>query len=218
MRVERQDLSLGQARRLGADISEAARASAVQGRVCGEGCDHRCRHCGSTACQCLCSPRCPGAPLALSGDPAQHPIGPLIMPLVYQMKRLGLFTPCWSCEGHLHPDGSLWKLPQVRFTCESVVHLRLLASGVAALKQAGKLRAAWQVVVAHSDPDNPQTTFSLEPEPGSLQGLALSELQGDAVEIARSLQGVMSAEARALLQRAGRVLEQGLRAFDQGAR
>lgn len=205
---------MSQARRLGGEIAQAAESTGLSGRVCGPGCSLRCSHCGSSVCQCLCSPACPGAARGLSSCPDAFPIEPAILPLVFQMRRLGLFAPCWSCEGHRQKDGSPWKAPRVWFTCDSVAHLRLLASGVAAMKIAGRLKAHWQVVVVHSDPENPQTTFSLEPEPGDAEKLPLTDLQADVAELARSLQTMVSAEARALLRRSGRVLPDGPYALD----
>lgn len=195
-----------EARRLGLEIEEAVRLTGTPGRVCGERCTAPCPRCGTTNCQCTCSTDCADAPLALSGEPEHQPIEPAIMPLVFQMKRLGLFQPCWSCEGHLRTDGSLWEPPKVRFTCESTVHLRLLSSGLGALAGEGQLAAPWRVVVTDSDPTDPRTTFSLEPDASRAEGVALAELQEDVAEIARSLQDMMAAQAQALLGKVGRVL------------
>ncbi len=107
MRIGRRDLSLFRSRGLGAEVARMAEGRLPAGRVCGESCAFRCEQCGSTRCNCECSQHCPRAAHALSEDPDRHPIEPGIQPLVFAMKRLGVFTPCWSCEGHLPADGGL---------------------------------------------------------------------------------------------------------------
>jgi len=54
---------------------------------------------------------------------ANFPIESGIAPLVFELKRLGVFEPCWSCEGHNDPGGNLWKIPRVWFYCDSVVQV-----------------------------------------------------------------------------------------------
>lgn len=198
MRITRRGPSKDRSISLGRDIAAAAAARAVDGRVCGDACAKRCAQCGSMRCQCSCSPRCPDAARALSVDPQRYPIESAILPLVYEMKRLGLFVPCWSCEGHARPDGTLWKVPRVWFYCDSMVHLRLLTDGLGRLKHAGTIKSPWQVVVTFSDSDNPETTFSLEPalQPG--ETVSLRALQDDVSAIARSLQSMINVEARSL--------------------
>ncbi len=209
MRIERLDNPEDRAKRLVSEIAEAAVASGMEGRVCGEVCVIKCPQCGSTACHCECSSACPDAPRALSAEPDALPIEPGITPLVFEMKRLGLFTPCWSCEGHPRSDGSLWKLPAVWFYCESLVHVRLLSQGLANLRATRVLSAPWHVVVTFSDPDNPKTTFSLEPSWRGDDELSLSALQKDAIEIARALNRMMNDEGRALQRETGKALERG---------
>jgi hypothetical protein len=174
--------------RLHAEIVQAVRPPCATGRICGDACAMICAQCGATTCQCACSPDCPDAAIALSSDPQAHPIEPGIVALVYAMTRIGLFAPCWSCEGHARADGSLWKLPTVWFYCDAMAHLRLLADGLARLTHARRLHAVWRVVVTFSDADNPRTTFALEPAVVLEGGATLQQLQGDAAEIGRSLQ------------------------------
>ena len=128
---------------------------------------------------------CHAAAQRLSSDPAS-PLEPAIVPLAFELKRLGVFCPCWSCEGHNDADGRLTKLPRVWFYAQSVVHVRVLAETVDRLSAATPFSAPWRVAVTHSDPDNPDTTFSLEPEPGGA-GDELSGLQADARRIAEGL-------------------------------
>ena len=89
----------------------------------------------------------------------------LVAPLVFELKKLGVFYPCWSCEGHPDQAGHVWKIPRVWFYADSVVHIRALADAIGRLFLAHRLSARWQVVLTHSDAANPDTTFSLEPEP-----------------------------------------------------
>jgi len=196
VRIERRALPATQTQLSRAEIAEAAFAKCIEGRVCGESCAIKCEKCGSASCQCMCSPDCPEAPEHLSSDPNNYPIEGGIAPLVYEMTRLRMFRPCWSCEGHVRADGSLWKLPRVWFYCDSVVYVRLLADVVAKLQATAKLSASWQVVVNFSDPDNPDTIFSLEPVPLTGDKITLPMLQSDAGQIARSLKSLISEQAR----------------------
>jgi hypothetical protein len=202
MRIKRPSFSPDVARRHKADIAQAAGAYGVAGRVCGDACTITCERCGSTACQCKCSPHCPDAIRALSSDPQRHPIEQGIVGLVFALTRVGLFTPCWSCEGHTSPDGSLWKMPTVWFTCDATAHVRLLATGVAKLTNTKRLSTQWRVVVTYSDPDNPCTTFALEPAQTVETPDLLAKLQGDADVIAHALQGMIINEGRELRQAA----------------
>ncbi len=203
MRIERRAMSAKQTRRLGEEIAEAAFAECIDGRVCGEICTIKCGRCGSISCQCMCAPDCPDAPKHLSSDPDKHLLERGIAPLVFEMKRLGMFRPCWSCEGHVNAEGSLWKLPRVWFYCDSVINVRLLAEVVCKLKTTERLSVPWQVVVNFFDPDNPNTVFSLEPVPLTGDKGTLSALQSDAVEIAKSLEPVISKHALRLQRECG---------------
>ena len=197
MRIKRHEPDSEQARRYRSDLAGAASAKGIDGRVCGDHCTMICPSCGSTACQCACSPDCEKAPQVLSVDP-NMPIEPAIVPLVFEMQRLGLFTPCWSCEGHTGVDGKLWKIPRVWFFCDSTTHLRLLSDGLKDLETSGKLSTRWQVVVTFSDPDNPATTFSLEPAMPLQEAAALSTLQRDVRTIAGALGSMITRQAGTL--------------------
>lgn len=202
MRIQRKTASPEHAMRLQSDIEQVVHSRGVTGRIC-HGCDKRCTHCGSTSCQCTCSPECPDVSRALSSDPDGFPIEPGILGLVFAMTRTGLFGPCWSCEGHPAPDGSSWKSPGVWFFCDATVHVRLLADGVDRLANARRLNTRWAVSVTFSDPDNPRTTFALQPVPPADAIITLAQLQADATTIAGALPEVLATEGRAL-QRAAR--------------
>jgi hypothetical protein len=87
--------------------------------------------------------------------------------------------------------------------------LRLLTIGLDKLKQAKKLHAAWQIVVTYSDPDNPETTFSLEPKMSLDPQASLPEMHKDVAEISRSLQAMMNDEGRTLQRGTEQVLGNG---------
>lgn len=198
MRISARDLPLSRRIETSREAQAVATDTGVTGRVCGPQCTVKCPTCGSTACQCKCSPDCPEAPALLSSDPKEHPVEPGIVPLVFALKRTGYFSPCWSCEGHLGPDGALWKLPRVWFYCDSMVHVRLLYGALHSLKLAGILRHDWQVAVTFSDPDNPETTFSLEPDLAEARSVPLKELQADSSRLADALEAALIKEARNL--------------------
>lgn len=198
LRIQRATSSGELTERLQKEITEAAVTLGVSGRVCGGACATTCGTCGSTLCQCNCSPDCPDAPQGLSSDPRAHPIERGIVGLVFAMTRLGLFTPCWSCEGHSRTDGSLWKAPMVWFYCDATVHVRMLSDGLTRLANAKHLHARWRVAVTYSDPENPRTTFSLEPALPFDETVTLEQLQADTAAIGRTLQGMIVEEGRTL--------------------
>lgn len=143
----------------------------------------------STHCCCGCSARCPDAPRFLSSEPAQHPIEPHMVPLVYALASLRLVPPCWSCEGHLRPSGGLVRLPQVWFYSASTVYPELIATHLADLKFRDKLRHQWMVSLCPHTAGG-ATIFQIQPEsltPSEVQEAQLQALQGDLQTIAESL-------------------------------
>jgi len=154
--------------------------------VCGPACLHQ----GTREC----SRHCPDIPQALSSDPENFPLETRIAPLVFELKRLKVFEPCWSCEGHDGTDGKLWKIPRIWFYCQSVVHLRVLADSVKRLYLEKKLATPWHVVITFSDQDNVDTTFSLEPSLDQNRP-DLTTIQRDIDTIAEHLHDMVIAEA-----------------------
>lgn len=179
-------------------IKEVLANPGAEGRVCSDDCAIVCSDCGSVACQCMCNSECPHTSKRLSSDPEHFPIEPGIVPLVFEMKKDGTCTPCWSCEGHERPDGSLWKIPRVWFYCPSMVHLRLIGAGVHSLFVVKKTRVPWQVVITHSDTNNTDTTFSLEPMLAHATDVTLAGLRQDVRTIAEAFSDFLKSEARAL--------------------
>jgi hypothetical protein len=134
-------------------------------------------HCPDYNASTGCHRDCRAVPLRLSSDGARNPLEPQVAPLVFELKKLGVFHPCWSCEGHDDAAGYPWKIPRIWFYADSVVHVRALADAVDRLVQAHRLLASWHVVLTHSETTNPDTTFSLEPEPAAYA--VLDVLQSD---------------------------------------
>jgi len=149
-----------------------------------------------------CNRSCPDIPEMISTDPQKHPVEPRVAPLVFELKRLELFQPCWSCEGHYDHSGALWKVPRVWFTCDSVAHLRVLANAVKGLHLRGALSVPWQVVLTFSDDQDANTTFSLEPNLVDSVP-SLEKLQGDLKTIAEHLHRSVFTEAQKLSRTAG---------------
>lgn len=194
MRIERRKGDRRKSQSLGDGIRDVLHAGHGEGRPCGPGCQMECPTCGARDCRCNCTRACANIPSTLSSDPQNYPLEPAIAPLVYEINRWSFFKPCWSCQGHLHDDGSLWKLPRVWFYCKSMVHLRLLADAVKEMHLQKRLSVPWRVGVTFSDGDNPDTTFSLEPDPnGSI--VTLASLQKDAMAIAEDLEPEMREQA-----------------------
>jgi hypothetical protein len=180
--------------RLRAEIEAFIRAGESGEPVCGPNCN-RCPPFD-------CSRDCPDIARALSSDPERFPLEARIAPLAFELKRLGVFYPCWSCEGHLGPDGSLWKIPRIWFYSESVVHVRVLAESIKALHLGKRLHLPWHIVITFSDGDNADTTFSLEPRLDD-QRPSLAALQKDIDTIAEHLRDTATAEARKLSKAVG---------------
>lgn len=62
-----------------------------------------------------CHRFCPAAPRRLSSEGERGPVEPLVAPLVFELKKLGVFYPCWSCEGHEDQNGQVRNIPRVWF-------------------------------------------------------------------------------------------------------
>jgi len=143
----------------------------------------------STHCCCGCSARCPDAPRFLSSEPAQHPIEPHMVPLVYALAGLRVVPPCWSCEGHLKPIGGLVRAPQVWFYSAATVYPELIASYLSDLQFNRKLRHQWMVSVCPHAAGG-ATLFQIQPEhiqPSEVQTADLRSLHQDLLAIADSL-------------------------------
>jgi len=196
MRIARRQAGRADPQGLRSELHAIPRSDDGRGRpICGPACTRRAAA-GSPGSpdSRVCSRHCPDIPRALSSDPDNFPLETRIAPLVFELKRLAVFEPCWSCEGHNGADGTLWKIPRVWFYCRSVVHLRLLADSVKRLFVARKLTTSWHVVITFSDGDNAETTFSLEPSLDRNRP-DLTTIQRDIDTIAARLHDLVIAEA-----------------------
>ncbi len=194
MRIHQRDLTDAQKKTIETAINELEHDR--QGRVCGSHCKMVCTSCGATQCQCQCSAECPAIPAHLSSDPEKYPIEETIAPLVFEMHRLGVIEPCWSCEGHNGLDGKLWKRPAVWFYCDDVTHLRLLADVVEGLFVARKLNFQWQIRITYSDVECPDTVFALEPERRRLADAKLVSMHEDIRILTENLYDMVHEHAR----------------------
>ena len=185
-----------------ADLEKASSAGVNEGRICSPECDAVCPSCSSTSCACCCSSDCAHIPAVLTSDP-NFPIETMIAPLAFELKRLGVFEPCWSCEGHNDHDDKLWKIPRVWFYCDSVVHVRLLSDVLKELEIDELINGPWQVRLTFTDEDNPATTFSLEPEIGPGPELSLKILQEDVKAITQYLHPKFTRRAELLAESTG---------------
>ncbi len=199
MRIERRKDGRGRVAQIRQELGEILRGGTDGVPVCAADCPR--------AGPGRCSRHCPDIPRMLTSDPENHPIESRIAPLVYELKRLEVFDPCWSCEGHNGTEGAMWKIPRVWFYCRSVVHLRVLADALKELHLDRRLSVPWRVVLTFSDGDNADTTFSLEPGslapgPGAPRP-PLAALQRDIDTIAGHLRDVVFDEALKLSRNAG---------------
>lgn len=201
MRIERREKSTQESAEIRAELSKVASPLAKTGRVCDPSCDAVCSTCGVTNCSCACFNGCPHICSVLSSDP-NFPIENKIAALAFELKRLEVFTPCWSCEGHNDRDGALWKIPRVWFYCDSVLHVRLLSDAIKELEIDELISGPWQVRLTFSDENNPDTTFSLEPIIERGASATLAALQQDVMVIVDKLNPMMVERAGALLANA----------------
>jgi len=178
MRIERRAQQSGQEVDVLGEIRRAKTLGPLPEPVCRKNCPLY-KH--STGCHM----DCPSAPCQLSSDKDRYPLEPMVTPLVFELKKLGVFHPCWSCEGHSCTFGSVYKIPRVWFYADSVVHLRALSDATAHMFCEKRLNACWHITVTFSDRDNPDTAFSLEPV--AAHDCSLHKLQVDLRTMATNL-------------------------------
>jgi len=190
MRIERNHEIVREARTVDDSLEEMTRAVIRSAPVCA----HDCTRAGT----CPCTRDCPHIPETLSSDPQNFPIEKGVAPLAFEIKKLGVFTPCWSCEGHNDAEGVMRNAPAVWFYAHSVTHVRILGDAIADMLYDKRLSSPWQVRLTFSDPDNLSAAFSLEPVPGASD---LSALQLDLTHIAEDIDWRVSSRI-AVLKRA----------------
>lgn len=190
MRIARLKKSAKKQSEVRKELEQITRAEPGKPPVCAD-------HCTKYE-EMLCHRDCPDARFMLSSD-AEYPLEPKITPVVFELKRLGVYHPCWSCEGHLGLAGEIWKLPCVWFYAESVIHVRVLADSMVELHLDGKLNVRWEVVLTVADSDNTDTSFSLQP---NLRGeeTTLPALHQDLQNIAGHLRRMVVERAEKLAE------------------
>lgn len=193
MRIARLSNSAKKQSEVRKELEQITDAPAVKPPVCAD-------HCTKYQ-EVLCHRDCPDARFMLSSE-EDYPLEPKVTPVVFELKRLGVFHPCWSCEGHLGNDGELWKLPRVWFYAQSVVHVRLLADSMTELYLGGKLNVPWEVVLTVTDAENTDTSFSLQPKLKD-EDAALAALHQDLESIAAHLRRMVVERAEKLAEHTG---------------
>lgn len=144
-----------------------------------------------------CEKNCTDAAEMLTSEKG-YPLESKITPLVFELKRLGVYEPCWSCEGHLGLDGELWKLPMVWFYANSMIYVRVLSQAIKELFYQKEIANEWVVIVTHANSDSPAICFSLQPDKG-YEKPDLDSLQNDISTIAERLVDVVKIETRRLI-------------------
>ncbi len=163
-------------------------------------CDMPCPCCGSLTCGCACSVECEHAPKKLSSEPDNFPIEAGIYPLVYAFSSLGTCPPFWSCEGHLDQSENLSRLPRVWFYARDLTYPRLIQSHLTQLAVKKQLHNSWHICLTHSDADNIDTAFSLEPYGAMNEVMKLDELRQDINTIAEDFVPAIKALADQLIE------------------
>ena len=145
-----------------------------------------------------CNKNCEDASVLLSSDLDNYPLEGKITPLVFELKRIGFYTPCWSCEGHLGVYGELWKLPCVWFYTESLTYLRVLGEAIKNLSIQNKLKFEWEIKLVPSEPNNLDSRFALQP---SLQdsSISLEKVQDDINILSENLFIAVTSHAQSLI-------------------
>ncbi len=171
--------------------------SAVQARVC-PGCTLPCPCSASPVCTCACSAGCRHAPRQMSSDGENYPIEPGIAPLVHALYSLRLCRPCWSCEGHANPDGTLARIPSAWFHCRSVVYPRVIQDCLDDMRMRRILSCPWRLGVTYSVRDVAETTFAIEPDLVLSPDAKLPALHADIVKMAALLKPAVRDTAKRL--------------------
>lgn len=164
------------------------------------GCTMPCPCSASPICTCLCRPGCEHAPVQMSSEGDRYPIEPKITALVFGFNCLRVCPPYWSCEGHLSPDGSVHRLPQVWFYTRSLVYPRLIGDWLARLHFKKQIANPWHICVSYSE-SNLDTGFSIEPDLKLIARVDLTVLQQDVAVISKALVPDLRALAQDYLSR-----------------
>ncbi|MCK4743276.1 MAG: hypothetical protein KAT25_05610 [Sulfuriflexus sp.] len=146
-----------------------------------------------------CSSKCTDAAEALSIDPVLYPIEKNVVPLVYELMATQLIQTCWSCEGHMNENNTLWKLPQVCFYTASSAYVKLLCRHIALLNQHKCLKHPWHIVLSEFSM-NSRLAYSIQPNLNDVNEPHLGLLQQDLNIIADDLNNKLKKYAKEFLE------------------
>lgn len=146
-----------------------------------------------------CSSKCTDAPEALSIDPVLYPIERNVIPLVYELMATRLIQTCWSCEGHMNEDNTLWKLPQVCFYTASSVYVKLLCRHLALLNQKKHLTYPWHIALSDFSLKS-RVAYSIQPNLNDVTEPHLGLLQKDLNTISEGLHIKLKEYAQELIE------------------
>lgn len=152
-------------------------------------CDPNCVDLNNKSCNRFCDK----ISNMLSSDP-KMPIETAIAPLVFELKRLVVFKPVWSCEGH-EQFGEIRKIPRVWFNCMSVTWLKLLGDILMHLYNQKKTIALWEVKSVSVGREDIGALFSLEP--GNFDDKkTILDLQSDSTYLANNIFDLFETEVK----------------------
>jgi len=111
-----------------------------------------------------CSFRCPYAPQMMSSDPKKHPIEGHVVPISYAIYTTRLMMPCWSCEGHAHASGEIYKMPKVWFYSVTDFYPKLVAQYLGDLRGKHLIENEWHVTILQFSQSMLTLTYCIEPK------------------------------------------------------
>jgi hypothetical protein len=123
-----------------------------------------------------------------------------IVPLVFVLSQLGIQT-CWSCEGHVKPDGRLLRVPQVWFYASSLVYPKLIMQYLSSLVVRHVVQYPWHVTLVELGQQchDLTITFALKPDLVHEADANLVQLQSDVQVIAENMSDFCRGNAQDLL-------------------
>lgn len=146
-----------------------------------------------------CSPKCYNAAAALSEDPERYPIEEHVVPLVFELASMRLVQTCWSCEGHLDIDGTLWKLPQVSFYSTRPIYSQLLCNYLSRLHWKKVLNYPWEIVLTNYG-CTWDITYTIRCNMNQANNPNIYLMQKDLLNMADNLANAIKDDARVLIE------------------
>jgi len=200
MRVEGPDFSPDFAERQHEELNSLVREISTDTRRPCVACDLACSCSASTTCKCDCSPDCAHAPAMMTSDP-EFPVESLIAPLVYAFLELRQCPPCWSCEGHLSPDGSLQRPPAIWFYSRSQIFPGMIGDFAASMWAKKILNVPWRISIACTEPEFKVPAYAFQPDLSYVEKPSLPAMQKDIGVLAAGLRDDFQAKAEGLIRK-----------------